>query len=117
MKVRLLLYKVLTLGWFLLLIAAMFFLTNGSLRWALTAFVGAILLVFVQALLIVCPHCHARPGVWILAIWTLLFDLELYVADVLLLRECPQCKEELVAPVGTLESTTYLPSCADEATA
>jgi hypothetical protein len=106
MKVRLLLYKVLTLGWFLLLIAAMFFLTDGSVRWALAAFVGAILVVFMQALLILCPYCHARPGVWILAIWTVLFDLELYVADVLFLRACPRCKRQLAAPVGNVESTT-----------
>jgi hypothetical protein len=37
MKIRLFLYKVLALGWFLLLIVAMFFLTDGSVRWALTA--------------------------------------------------------------------------------
>ena len=85
----------------------MFFLTSGPLRWAVAAFVAAILVVTAQAMLILCPHCNARPGVWILAIWTLLFDLELYVADVLFLRECPRCKRQLVAgPVEIGESTT-----------
>ena len=105
MKLRLLVYKLLTLAWFLLLIAAMVFLTGGSLKWAVAAFAGAILVVAAQAMLIKCPHCHARPGLRILAIWTLLFDLELYVADVLFLRECPRCERQLVvAPVA--ERTT-----------
>lgn len=101
-KVRLLTYKFLTLVWFLLLTTAMFFLTDGSVRWGVVALATAILVVAVQALLIQCPHCHARPGLRILAIWTLLLDVELYVADVLFLRECPQCERQLViAPVKT----------------
>jgi hypothetical protein len=55
----------------------------------------ALLLVGVQASLIRCPHCRTRPGLRILAVWTLFLDLELYVADVLLLRACPRCDQEL----------------------
>ena len=86
MKVRFLTYEFLTLVWFLLLITAMFFLTDGSIRWGLVALATAILVVAVPALLIQSPHCHARPGLRILAIWTLLLDVGLYVADVLFLR-------------------------------
>ena len=97
MRVRLLVYKFLTLVWFVLAVAAMYFVTDGAYKLALTALLAAFLFVALQAMLIRCPHCHARPGLWILAIWTLLLDPELYIADVLLLRTCPHCKRPLVA--------------------
>jgi hypothetical protein len=63
--------------------------------------------VVTQALLIRCPHCHIRPGLWIFAIWTLLLDLEIYVADVMFLRECPKCERPLLlVPTETITRTT-----------
>ena len=106
MKLRLFLYKVLTLPWFILLIVAMWFLTDKQLQSALIAFLAALFVVGVQAILIRCPHCHTRPGVRILAIWTLLLDMHLYIADVLLLRECPKCERQLMSmPVQSNAST------------
>jgi hypothetical protein len=96
-RIRLLIYKLLTLVWVSLLIVAMFSLPDSAFRGALTAFLTALFVVGVQASLIRCPYCHARPGLWILAIWTLLLDLPFYIADVLLLRECPRCERPFLA--------------------
>lgn len=95
MRIRLLVYKALTPVWFLLAVAAMFFVTDGAYRRALTAVLSALVVVGVQAIIIRCPYCHARPGLWILAIWTLLLDLPLYISNVLRLRECPRCERSL----------------------
>jgi hypothetical protein len=73
----------------------MFFATNGSASWAFAAFLAAIIVIGVQAMLVRCPSCHARPGLWILAAWTVFVDIELYVSDVLLLRDCVRCRKPL----------------------
>jgi len=49
----------------------------------------------VQVVIVKCPHCGTRPGLWLLAIWTALLDFELYFADTVLLRECPKCRSSL----------------------
>jgi hypothetical protein len=95
MRVRLYLYKFLTLPWVLLLIAAMFCATYGVSTWGWIALLAAFLVILGQAFLIRCPYCRTRPGLWILAVWTLFVDPELYIADVLLLRECPRCDRSL----------------------
>ena len=82
---RLVLYKLLTIVWFVLLIVAMWFLTDKQLRMALAAFSTAIATILVQACLIRCPHCHTRPALWMLAIWTLLLDWRMYIVDIILL--------------------------------
>jgi uncharacterized membrane protein YfcA len=106
-KIRLLIYKLLTIVWFSLLIAAMVFLSQGAFNRSLAALLIALCVVGIQAALIRCPYCHARPGLWLLAIWTLLLDLPFYIADVLLLRECPRCERQLVAmPAKSMGSVT-----------
>ena len=93
-------YRTLSVLNFALLIAAVYFATVG--RWsAAWFFFGSLLLcIAFQSLLLRCPHCSARPGLWLLAIWTLLLDYEFYLADALLLRRCPRCDRtlSLVAP-------------------
>lgn len=69
MKQRLIIYKLLSAVWLSLLIVAMVFLTHGSLKWALAAFGGAILIVAAKVLLkmvfpvmenrMTCPACGA----------------------------------------------------------
>jgi uncharacterized membrane protein YoaK (UPF0700 family) len=75
---------------------AMYFATVGEFQKAGLFIVAAIAFVLGQAALIKCPHCGTRPGLWLLAIWTLLLDPALYIADVLFLRNCPKCRKPLL---------------------
>ena len=52
-------------------------------------------IVITQAVLLRCQHCGTRPGLWLLAIWTLLLGPEWYIADALFLRRCPRCEKSL----------------------
>jgi len=85
------LYRAITALWFALLTAALSFAVVGSPRIALACLFLAAGLVGFQTLAFRCRTCGARPGLWLLAIWTLLLDYELYIADVVLLRRCPKC--------------------------
>lgn len=42
-----------------------------------------------------CQNCGTRPGLWLLAIWTLFLDFELYFSDTVLLRNCPKCDTQI----------------------
>jgi hypothetical protein len=86
-------YRALSISIVALLIAAVAFATNGKLSGAVAALAGIVAVVLVQSVLLRCPHCATRPGLWILAIWTLLLDPILYLADALFLRECPHCRK------------------------
>jgi|GEM_PF-2097250 len=88
-------YKLLTVLLFLDVLAIIFFLTIGNFLVTIVCASLAVLILITQVLLVKCPHCGARPGLWILAIWTLLLDFELYLGDSLLLRECPKCGAQL----------------------
>lgn len=88
-------YKILTLVLFAFLLMAIYHITTGNVQYAVISFAAAIASVLTQAALIKCSNCGTRPGWQILAIWTLLLDFELYVADVLWLKECPKCKKSL----------------------
>jgi hypothetical protein len=88
-------YRTLSVLNLALLVAAVYFATVG--RWSVAWFSFGLLLLCIalQSLLLRCPHCSARPGLWLLAIWTLLLDYQLYLADALLLRRCPRCDRTL----------------------
>lgn len=95
---RLVLYKVLTFVWLTAFVVGIYFLAADNAFSARTAAcLGAIILALIaQALVLRCVHCGARPGLWVLAIWTLFVDYELYFADTLLLRRCPRCGKGLI---------------------
>ncbi len=97
-------YRTMSAFLFILLIIALIFLTDGMVTAALLALVIMIVIVLTQAALLRCQHCGARPGLWILTIWTLLFDPVLYLADALFLRDCPNCKKCLSAKVSNTEN-------------
>lgn len=88
-------YKLLSVLLLLDIIAIVFFLTTGNFILTIACAALAVLILITQVLLVKCPHCGARPGLWILAVWTLLLDFENYIADSLLLRECPKCETRL----------------------
>jgi hypothetical protein len=88
-------YRALSLSIVALLIAAVVFATDGNLSRAAAALAGIIAVALVQSILLRCHHCGTRPGLWILAIWIVLLDPILYLADALFLRECPRCRKSL----------------------
>jgi hypothetical protein len=79
-------YRALSISIVVLLIAAVVFATNGNLSGAVAALAGIVAVVLVQSVLLRCHHCGTRPGLWILAIWTLLLDPVLYSASVRVAR-------------------------------
>jgi len=91
------LYRLVTATWFTLLVAALCLAAIGLTNVALACAVGIVLLILLQTLVFRCMTCGARPGLWLLAIWTLLLDHELYIADVILLRRCPKCETVFTA--------------------
>ena len=94
-RMKLILYKLLTIPLIMSFIAIILFLTIGNINKSILTAVIFIIVLAVQVTLIKCPNCGTRPGIWLLAIWTLLLDYELYFADTVMLRECPKCKFDL----------------------
>ncbi len=86
------LYRFIAAAWFALFLAASYLAVVGSSSAALACAIGVAFLIVVQTFAFRCKACGARPGLWLLAIWTLLLDYELYIADVILLRRCPKCE-------------------------
>ena len=76
-------------------VAIIFFLTEGNINNGILMAVVLIIVLAVQVTLIKCPNCGTRPGLWLLAIWTLLLDYDLYFADTVMLRKCPKCEFDL----------------------
>lgn len=85
-------YRSLTMLWLLLFVAAIYFAGIGPSGAAISCIGLAAALILFQTLAFRCNNCATRPGLWLLAIWTLLLDFEFYIADVLLLRRCPKCE-------------------------
>ena len=77
------------------LVAAIYFLTERNLTAVCLAALTISALLLLQATLIKCNKCGVRPGLRLLVIWTILLDFELYIADTLFLRKCPNCKDDL----------------------
>ena len=95
MRIGIATYRALSVIAIGLLVLLVWFATDA--KWTQAAITLAVLvaLVICQALLLRCHHCGARPGLWILAIWTALLNYEIYFADALFLRECPRCRKSL----------------------
>ena len=88
-------YRTLSILLFVLLIAALVFATDGRVTAAIFVLIAMLAVVLTQSAMLRCHYCGARPGLWILIIWTLLLDPVLYLADALFLRECPKCGKPL----------------------
>src|SRR5947207_12796971 len=88
-------YRTLSALVLVLLIVAVVFASLA--RWAEAAIALGVLVaaVIAQAVLLRCHRCGARPGLWLLAFWTLFFSPEWYIADALFLRKCPRCEKSL----------------------
>ena len=76
------------------IVPIVYFLTTGDLRKVYIALAVIPIILIIQILIIRCK-CGCRPGLWLLAIWTLFLDFELYIADTVLLRRCPKCNRDL----------------------
>ncbi len=77
------------------IIAIVWFLTIGHMPGLLISAILFLLFLILQITIVKCPNCGTRPGLWLLAIWTLFLDFELYFADTVLLKECPKCEFDL----------------------
>ena len=91
---KLIIYRILSVILVLDIVPIVYFLTMGDLRKVYTALVVIPMILIIQILIIRCK-CGCRPGLWLLAIWTLFLDFELYIADTVLLRRCPKCNRDL----------------------
>jgi len=85
-------YRSITALWLALLGAALYLAVAGRSGSASACLALAAGLILIQSLAFRCNSCGTRPGLWLLAIWTLLFDYQLYIADVVLLQRCPNCQ-------------------------
>jgi len=77
------------------IIAVILFLTLNKMPLVILSLVMLIATLGIQITIIKCNNCGCRPGLWLLAIWALFLDFELYIADTLLIKECPKCKKSL----------------------
>jgi len=89
--VKLRIYKTLSLLLLLDIIAIVFFLTIWDITGVLVSVSLFVMFLALQVIIVKCPNCGTRPGLWLLAIWSLLLDFEFYFADTVLLRKCPKC--------------------------
>lgn len=84
-------YRLLSVLTLIALMAVILLLTMGQVK-EITIPVAVIIMSYLAQLSFRCPNCKARPALWLLAIWTILLDFHLYLADAILLRECPKCE-------------------------
>lgn len=84
------LYRLLSVLTLIAIMAIISLLTMGKTKEIIIPIV-VILGSYAAQLKFRCPHCGAKPALWLLAIWTILLDFHLYFADAILLRECPKC--------------------------
>ena len=95
MLLKLNIYKIISFLLLLDIIAVVWFLTIGHMPGLLVSAILFLTFLIVQVTIVKCPNCGTRPGLWLLAIWTLFLDFELYFADTVLLKECPKCEFDL----------------------
>ena len=88
-------YKTLSLLLLLDIIAIVFFLTIWDIPGVLVSVSLFVIFLALQVVIVKCPNCGTRPGLWLLAIWSLFLDFELYFADTVLLKRCPKCDFDL----------------------
>jgi prepilin signal peptidase PulO-like enzyme (type II secretory pathway) len=97
---RLTIYKILSFVLVLDIIALVWFLTVQNWLLVMIAVLVFILSLALQVILVKCPNCGTRPGLWLLAVWTLFLDFELYFSDTVLLKECTKCDFELARGIN-----------------
>ncbi len=83
-------YRLLSILTLIALMAVILFLSMGKTKEIIIP-IAVIIMSYLAQLSFRCPNCKARPALWLLAIWTILLDFQLYLADAILLRECPKC--------------------------
>lgn len=91
---KLIIYRLLSVFLVIDLFPIVYFLTIGDFHKFYIALAIIPVILIIQILIVKCK-CGCRPGLWILAVWTLLLDFELYFADTVLLRRCPKCNRDL----------------------
>jgi hypothetical protein len=95
MRIGIATYRTLSVLLLILLVLAVWLATEGRWAEATVAVTAMVLVVVGQALMLRCQHCGARPGLWLLALWTVLLSPEIYIADTLFLRQCTRCQKSL----------------------
>ena len=91
---RMIIYRFLSFVIIIDLISIVYFLTAKNRSGAYISFALLTTILLLQIFLIRFK-CGCRLGLRLLVVWTLLLDFELYIADSLLLRRCPNCKRNL----------------------
>lgn len=98
-NLRLTIYRALTLLWLAALVAGIYFLArdNAFSPRVIGSLAVILVSIAIQAVIVRCAECRTRPGLWLVAVWTVFMDLESYLADTVLLRHCPKCGADLRA--------------------
>jgi len=97
MRIGIVTYRALSALLVVLLVIVVWLATEGRITEAGVGLAAMVVVAVGQALMLRCQHCGARPGLWLLAIWTVLLGPELYFADALFLRKCVRCQKPLSA--------------------
>ena len=77
-------------------LALVLFLANGLMPGLLISTVLFLTLVFIQVVLFKCPNCGERPGIWLILIWSILMNFELWLTEPVLLKRCSKCENRLL---------------------
>ena len=97
MRIGIATYRALSALFLVLLVVVVWLATDGRMKEAAVGLAAMVVLAVAQALMLRCQHCGTRPGVWLLAMWTVFLSPEFYVADALFLRKCTRCQKSLSA--------------------
>jgi len=97
MRIGLTTYRVLSGLLLVLLVIVVWLATDSRIKEAAVGLAAMVVIAVGQALMLRCQHCGSRPGLWLLAIWSVFLSPELYFADTLFLRKCIRCHKSLLA--------------------
>jgi len=95
-NMRVWIYRLLTIVWLGLFMVAIQFGSSGRFTEAGVVLGVVLALIIGQALMLKCPACGIRPGILSLVFWSLFLDPACYIADVLLVKECPRCGKPFI---------------------
>jgi hypothetical protein len=95
MRIGIATYRALSALLLILLVLVVWLATDGRIKEAGIGLAAMVAVAIGQALMLRCQHCGARPGLWILAIYTAFLSPEFYFADALFLRKCFRCRKSL----------------------
>lgn len=100
MRTGIVTYRIFSALLLVLLVFVVWLATDGRIKEAGAVLGVMVVVTLALALMLRCQHCGARPGLWLLAIWTALLSPEFYFADALFLRKCPRCHTSLSTTKG-----------------